>query len=287
MNLIANFALLASRRDILGLPVCDFGWTGALSFLDQLASLPFSQTTVSFLNAHNANIMLRDADYREALQGHLVLPDGVGMDMASSVLHGSPFPANLNGTDFIPALLTYIERPKRIGLLGAAPGVVEAAAKNLAAHAPWHEVVVIADGFFDKARSEAVIERIENAGLDILIVGMGTPLQEKWVSEHVRPQHARLVLTVGALFDFMAGAVPRAPAMVRRLRLEWFYRMAIEPRRLWRRYVLGIPRFFFNLARYRLHTPFQPIAPSVAGEVRPLPSVVVTEDEPPKIARNA
>ena len=284
MNLIANFALLASRRDILGLPVCDFGWTGALSFLDQLASLPFSQTTVSFLNAHNANVMLHDARYREALQGQLVLPDGVGMDIASSVLHGSPFPANLNGTDFIPALLTYIERPKRIGLLGAAPGVIETAAKNLAAHAPWHEIVVISDGFFDKDRSEAVVERIDRAGLDILIVGMGTPLQEKWVSEHIRPQHARLVLTVGALFDFVAEAVPRAPSVVRRLRLEWAYRMAIEPKRLWRRYMIGIPRFFYNLARYRLRTPFQPIAPPVADDIRPL-LPEAQEQEAPKVAR--
>ena len=286
MNLIANFALLASRRDILGLPVCDFGWKGALSFLDQLASLPFSQTTVSFLNAHNANVMLRDAGYRAALEGHLVLPDGVGMDIASSVLHGSPFPANLNGTDFIPALLTYMDRPKRIGLLGAAPGVIETAAKNLAAHAPWHEFVVISDGFFDKSRSEAVIGRIENARLDILIVGMGTPIQEKWVSEHIRPRHARLVLTVGALFDFVAEAVPRAPAIMRRLRLEWFYRLAIEPKRLWRRYVIGIPRFFFNLARYRLGTPFQPIAPPASDDVRPLPPMADMEEAPPQIARN-
>ncbi len=80
---------------------------------------------------------------------------------------------------------------------------------------------------------------------------MGTPLQEKWAHHHIRADHARLVLTVGALFDFISGAVPRAPQTARMMRLEWAYRLLQEPARLWRRYVLGIPVFLFYVMQYR------------------------------------
>ncbi|MFB2603093.1 WecB/TagA/CpsF family glycosyltransferase, partial [Rhizobium phaseoli] len=182
---------------------------------------------------------------------NLVLPDGIGLNIASQIAHGSPFPANLNGTDFVPAFLTFMEAPRRIGLIGGTRAVVEAAAENFRKHTPWHEFVVISDGFFDKVDSSDVTEEIERQKLDILIVGMGTPLQEKWVHDNIRADHARLVLTVGALFDFVSGAVPRAPKTVRMMRLEWAYRLIQEPARLWRRYIVGIPVFLFHVLRYR------------------------------------
>jgi exopolysaccharide biosynthesis WecB/TagA/CpsF family protein len=251
MNLIANFAVLASRRTIFDLPVCDLGWDDALVFINELASIPVGQTVICFVNAHNMLTALRDPDYHQIMSHNLVLPDGIGLNIASQVAHGSPFPANLNGTDFVPALLTYMEIPRRIGLVGGKRAVVEKAAENFRKHAPWHEFVVISDGYFDKADSGSVVAEIERQKLDVLIVGMGTPLQEKWVHANIRADHARLVLTVGALFDFVSGAVPRAPRMVRMMRLEWAYRLVQEPARLWRRYVLGIPVFLFHVFRYR------------------------------------
>ncbi|CAN7213960.1 WecB/TagA/CpsF family glycosyltransferase [Rhizobium sp. LjRoot30] len=271
MNLAANFAVLASRRTLFGLSVCDCGWPGALAFLNDLACLPFGQTVVSFLNANNANLMIADEEYRQVLARHLVLPDGIGIDLASRIFHGAPFPANLNGTDFVPALLTYMTHPMRIGLVGARRDVLDRAAANLHAHAPWHEVVAISDGFFDKQNSQNVVDDIERQGLDILIVGMGTPLQEKWVDANIRPIHARLVLTVGAFFDFAAGAVPRAPSLVRRLRLEWAYRLFLEPKRLWPRYMIGIPVFLCNLLRYRFGNVSAITAPAERLPVVPLP----------------
>lgn len=276
MNLIANFAVLASRRTILGLPVCDLGWNGALSFINELASLPVGQTVISFLNAHNANVMVRDTDYRDVLSRHLVLPDGIGLDIASQVMHGASFPSNLNGTDFVPALLTYMEGSKRIGLIGARADVLERAAAGFREHAPWHDFIVISDGYFDKENCAEVIDEIARHKLDILVVGMGTPLQEKWVDRNIRMEHARLVITVGALFDFAAGAVPRAPHMVRRLRLEWAYRLSLEPSRLWRRYVVGIPVFLFHVARYRfgsrdLQAPRAPVMRQAPADASALP----------------
>lgn len=251
MNLIANFAVLASRRTIFDVPVCDLGWDDALVFINELASLPVGQTVIAFANAHNMLMTLRDGEYRNILLQNLVLPDGVGLNIASKIAHGAPFPANLNGTDFVPALLTFMENRRRVGLIGGRREVVEKAAAKFRQHAPWHEFIVISDGYFDKDDPRELIDELNRQKCDILIIGMGTPLQEKWTHRHVRADHARLVLTVGALFDFVSGTVPRAPQTVRAMRLEWAYRLLQEPGRLWRRYVLGIPVFLLCVMQYR------------------------------------
>jgi exopolysaccharide biosynthesis WecB/TagA/CpsF family protein len=251
MNLIANFAVLASRRAIFDLPVCDLGWDDALVFINELLSMPVGHTSISFVNAHNILLAQRDKEYRDILAQNLVLPDGIGLNIASKIAHGSPFPANLNGTDFVPALLTFMEQPRRIGLIGGTRDVVEAAAANFRRHAPWHEFIVVSDGFFDKEDPSVVVAETARQKLDILIVGMGTPLQEKWAHKHIRADHARLVMTVGALFDFISGSIPRAPQLIRSMRLEWAYRLIQEPGRLWRRYAIGIPVFLYHVAKYR------------------------------------
>ena len=250
MNIVSNMAVFSSHRQVFGVPVCDLGWSEAFSFVSALADMPIGQTVISFLNAHNANILLRDNGYREALDRHLVLPDGIGVDVASLAMFGRFFPANLNGTDFVPALLTYMTTPKRIGLVGARPETLARARDQFAAHAPWHEVVAIQDGYFTDEQSPEVAREIARHKLDILLVAMGTPRQEKWVDRFIRPEHARLVISVGALFDFVAGEVPRAPAMVRRIRLEWLYRFLQEPRRLAGRYFVGGPIFLGHVMAY-------------------------------------
>ncbi|APO73583.1 WecB/TagA/CpsF family glycosyltransferase protein [Rhizobium etli 8C-3] len=271
MNLIANFAVLASRRTIFDVPVCDLGWDDALVFINELASFPVGQTVISFVNAHNMLMTLRDGEYRDILLQNLVLPDGIGLNIASKIAHGAPFPANLNGTDFVPALLTYMENRRRVGLIGGRREVVEKAAANFRKHAPWHEFIVISDGYFDKENPTELIDELEHQDLDILIIGMGTPLQEKWAHHHIRADHARLVLTVGALFDFISEVVPRAPETVRMMRLEWAYRMLQEPARLWRRYVLGIPVFLFYVMQYRFNRR-ERILSQAGNDSSPLPA---------------
>lgn len=258
MNHVFYISASTARREILGLDVCKFSWAEALSFAGEMASLPIGQTVISFLNANNANLMMGDPDYKDVLSRQIVFPDGIGVDIASRAVYGESFPANLNGTDFVPALLTFMEQKKRIGLIGAAPGVAERAAEGFAKHAPWHEFVAVSDGYFDERRDSAeILKRISDLKLDVLLVAMGSPKQEKWVDEYIRPQHARLVLSVGALFDFAAGAVPRAPSWIRKARLEWSYRLLQEPTRLWRRYILGNPLFLTRVLvsalKHRLH----------------------------------
>lgn len=250
MNVVSNMAVFSSQRDIFDVPVCDLDWNEAFGFVSSLAELPIGQTVISFLNAHNANIMLRDREYRQALERHLVLPDGIGVDIASLARFGKMFPANLNGTDFVPALLTFMTTPKKVGLIGARPEIVERARENFARHAPWHDFVVIHHGYFSENEVPSVLDELTRQDVDILLVAMGTPRQEKWIDRHIRPEHARLVLGVGALFDFVAGNVPRAPTMVRKLRVEWFYRFMQEPRRLASRYFVGGPVFLGHVLGY-------------------------------------
>lgn len=240
------------HRPVFGFPVSNMSWQEALAHVNDLAASSSGHTQIFFLNANNANITFVDPEYRRVLEGRLILPDGVGMDIASKSFHGVPFAANLNGTDFVPALLTYMAAKRRIGLIGGHPEVLSKAAARLREHSPWHEIIEVADGFFDKDDSGAVLEKLAAAKIDVLLVAMGTPLQEKWIGRHITEEHARVVIGVGALFDFLAGRVPRAPEWVRRLRCEWAYRLWIEPKRLWYRYLVGIPVFLWRVLQHRI-----------------------------------
>lgn len=251
MNILSRASPVTSTRLIFGIPVYDLSWQCALSMIGTFAALPIGQVQVSFLNANNANILHRDQKYRDILREHVVLPDGFGMDIASLALNGRAFTANLNGTDFVPALLTYLSKPMRIGLIGGRADVLDAATESFRRHAPWHEFIPVSDGYFEKTDQASTIDRLSDLKLDVLIVGMGTPLQENWIHANITAEHARLVLGVGALFDFVSGHVARAPLWVRRLRCEWAFRLVNEPARLWRRYIVGIPVFLWRVFRYR------------------------------------
>lgn len=251
MNLVSG-NIAASQRDILGLPVCDLGWAEAFAFADEVASMPFGQSVIAFITASNANLMMRDPEYRAVLERQAVFPDGQGVDIASMLFHGRKFPANFTGTDFVPALLTYISRPLRVAMIGARQATLMQAAENLRRHTPWHEILPISDGFFDGTKSDEIMERVRAANADILLVDMGSPAQEKWIDRHVGPGHARLVLSVGGLFDVVAGNVLRAPSGMRRLRLEWLYRLVRATPRPWQQHRAANLVFLYHVLRYKL-----------------------------------
>lgn len=237
-------------KTILGIPVLAIRWDDAIALLTRLvAERRF--TKVSFLNAHNANIACTDPVFAEALDDFLILPDGIGVDMAAQLLYGAPFPDNLNGTDFVPAFLQASSRPLTVGLLGATRVNAEAASVKLAALAVQHRFVVIHDGYFSAAEEPVIVDRIAALRPDVLLVAMGVPRQELWIARHIDARHCTLPIAVGALLDFLSGTVPRAPLWMRRLRLEWLFRLLIEPGRLWRRYVVGNPLFLWRVARQK------------------------------------
>ncbi len=236
--------------DILDIDVVRCDWPEAFERIDAAIEAG-GQTVFAFLNANNANLAVRNPDFRRALQDSVVLPDGVGLDIAARALHGAAFPANLNGTDFIPALLTYVERPLTVAMIGATSTVLENARTEFARNTPWHRFVAVSDGYVGAAETPAVLDRLRALRPDILLVAMGSPRQELWIARYIRPEHGKVVFSVGGLFDFVSQSKPRAPRLLRMLRCEWVFRLALEPRRLWRRYLLGNPLFLFHVLRHK------------------------------------
>ncbi len=171
----------------------------------------------------------------------MVLADGMPLVWTSRLL-GHPLPERVTGSDLVPALFTAVpsDRSLRVYLLGAAAGVAERAAANIARRWPAVEVVGTYSpplGFeHDTVENAAILDRIAAARPDVLVVGLGAPKQELWVHEHRDRIAAPVALCVGATIDFLAGQVARAPAWMQTSGLEWLHRLASQPRRLARRY---------------------------------------------------
>ena len=180
----------------------------------------------------------------------LIVNDGVGMDIAAMLLHRRRFEHNLNGTVFTPYLFAAADRPLRVFLLGARADVLARAAAYAETQL-GQNVVGSCDGYEGAADTAQLEARINAARPDVVLVAMGNPLQEKWILDTAPRLDAAVFIGVGALFDFWAGGKRRAPAAFRRLRIEWLYRLGLEPRRLVRRYTLDIAVFLRQCLRYR------------------------------------
>ncbi|NVK33872.1 MAG: WecB/TagA/CpsF family glycosyltransferase [Rhodobacteraceae bacterium] len=202
---------------------------------------------IAICNAHTFMRAVDEPAYADTLNKMTVLNDGAGLNIASRALYSEPFPENLNGTDFVPYLMAEIDHPLRVFLLGAAPDKVAKAAAVIQEKYPQHLVVGARDGYFDPADRDAVCREVADAKPDLLLVAMGNPKQEEFIVENRERLGATVAIGVGALFDFMSGSVVRAPKVVRAVGLEWVFRLMQEPRRLFGRYVVGIPRFLLYI----------------------------------------
>ncbi|MFZ2100251.1 MAG: WecB/TagA/CpsF family glycosyltransferase [Oricola sp.] len=240
-----------ARRDVLGIQVTDFSRNEALDWVHHRIARR-DHTPITFLNAHNANVAMRDTAFRNALKGFTILSDGVGVDIAARVLHGRKFRANLNGTDFVPDLLRTAREPLKIGLFGAKPGVAQEAGKRFAEMDGRHEYRVVHHGFFEDHEEARILDDLAEWKPDILLVAMGVPKQELWIADKLTGDHCTVSMGIGALFDFTSGNVSRAPRWVRAMRGEWVYRLAREPRRLAGRYLLGNPVFLGHVFRWKI-----------------------------------
>ena len=237
---------------VFGVDIVDMNYQDAITLVGCKRSSD-AQIKLAFCNANTANIHCKNAAFRDALTRFLVFPDGVGIDLAAHYLHGHAFKSNLHGTDFVPRLLQQTERRLVIRLIGAKPGIAERAAKALAAQSPHHDIQALSDGYLDQARTKSVLDGLRATCPDVLLVAMGNPAQELWIDAHITPDHAHVAIGVGALFDFLAGEVARAPLLFQRLRIEWLFRLAQEPRRLYRRYLVGNPLFLWRVVRHGRH----------------------------------
>lgn len=233
----------------------------------KLANFEVMQTTAQQLASHllesleqrqqrilffaNSNFVVKCGELAPQMRNQTVLlvNDGVALDIAAWLIHRRRFKENLNGTDFTPYLLRQAARPLRIFLLGGKPQVVERAA-HYTRQTLGQEVVGSVDGYGGMSELR-LCERIARCQPDVLLVALGNPIQERWVLQHHAALKVPVIMGVGALFDFWAGAKPRAPKWVQSMRLEWFYRLCLEPRRLAKRYTLDIARFLMYCYRYR------------------------------------
>ncbi|MHA3702400.1 WecB/TagA/CpsF family glycosyltransferase [Jatrophihabitans sp. YIM 134969] len=218
----------------------------ALARVEELVRRP-GCARIAFVNAHSLNLSCDHPGYRAALsRTDLVLNDGAGVALLGRAL-GAPFLANLNGTDFVPQVLETIGTEHSVFLYGGRPGVAASAADRLRRQHPGLRVAGCLDGYAHDAAVAA--EAVRRSGAGVVLVALGNPRQELWVQQWGEYTGVRLAVSVGAFLDFAAGEVVRAPAVVRALRLEWAFRLAQEPRRLARRYLVGIPVFLLRVAR--------------------------------------
>lgn len=201
-------------------------------------------TPVFFVNAHCINVSRKDLEYRKILQGGaVVFADGAGMKLAA-LLHGNPLHDNVNGTDIYPRLLSALEGTGyRIFLLGAEPGIAEEMRRRAMESHPDLIFCGEQNGFIKPEENAAVVQKIKEANADLLLVAMGVPQQEKWIAENGQAAGVKVAMGVGGLFNFYSGAIPRAPVWMRKAGLEWAHRLWMEPRRMWRRYLLGNAQF--------------------------------------------
>ena len=175
----------------------------------------------------------REETFREALNGaDLVLPDGIGVVYAARLL-GRSLKGRCPGIDFAGKLMERMARKgQRLYLLGAKPGVAEAAAARLEVRYPGLTICGVHDGYFHE--DGPVVEDIRKAGADVVFVCLGFPKQEYWMVKNGPATGARLLAGLGGSLDVFAGVVERAPESWQRLGLEWLYRLTREPKRIGR-----------------------------------------------------
>ncbi len=204
-------------------------------------------------NAEIAELAAENEEFRLLLnRAELLLPDGAGILLASEILK-TPLKEKVAGVDFGERLLALAaEKGYPVFLLGGKPGVAALAAEKQTVRFPSLSVVGTHDGYFEKegAENELVVQKINESGAKLLLVGFGAPAQEKWIDENQsRLPFVRLAAGLGGSLDVYAGKVRRAPQIMIRARLEWLYRLAREPKRAAR--MLKIPKYIAGAWRER------------------------------------
>jgi N-acetylglucosaminyldiphosphoundecaprenol N-acetyl-beta-D-mannosaminyltransferase len=210
-----------------------------------------ARQTIFHANAYAVTLAEANPSFANAMaKADVVFCDGFGVYVASRIL-GAPIPERLTYADITKKLArTCHSSGGSLFLLGAKQGVAAKAARNLEAAVPGLRVHSH-HGYFEKDEqaSREVIETINQSGASVLFVGFGMPLQELWITTHRTQLRPQVVFSVGAALDYAAGSVARGPRWLTQYGFEWLARLAIEPRRLWRRYMLGLPEFALLVGR--------------------------------------
>ncbi|MEO8968448.1 MAG: WecB/TagA/CpsF family glycosyltransferase [Solirubrobacteraceae bacterium] len=230
---------------IFGIPV---DLAAPADLLEMVAGWAAEHVTrrVMYVNAHVVNQSHSTPGLRDALaRADLVYCDGYGVRLAARALHLA-VPHRMTGADWIWGLASLCERRgQSIYLLGSEPPIAREAAARLQRWYPELRIAGAHHGYFEigSPHNDRVIEDIVDRAPDIVLVGMGTPKQELWADRYADELGGAVVWSVGALFDYVSGRTSRAPHWLADHGLEWIFRLAIEPHRMWRRYLIGNPAF--------------------------------------------
>jgi N-acetylglucosaminyldiphosphoundecaprenol N-acetyl-beta-D-mannosaminyltransferase len=205
---------------------------------------------------HIVNLQ-KDAEFKMLYsEADLVLPDGMPLLWASQFL-GTPLKERIAGADFFPELCaTAAEKGYRLFFLGGRNGA--AAAARCALEQRYEALQIVGTycpkfGFeFDQAENEKIVKIIQKVRPDVLFVGLGSPKQEKWIYRWKDQYQVPVSIGIGVSFEFIAGMVRRAPVWMRTSGLEWFWRLMMEPKKLWKRYLINDMRFFSIVLKQKI-----------------------------------
>lgn len=233
---------------------------------EELASLPEGKLLINTINAHSYNTARKDSLFAEALtNGDVLLPDGVSIVMACKWIKAKSLPKErIAGWDLFAfemeklereseELRTKSEESKIVMFMGSSQKVLDLIVKRAAEVYPHLKVVTYSPPYkteFSDEDNKAIIDAIHAANPDLLWIGMTAPKQEKWTYSHWKELNIHChVGSIGAVFDFFAGTMKRAPMWWQEHGLEWLYRLIKEPKRMWRRYIIGNSLFLWNMTK--------------------------------------
>lgn len=228
----------------------------------ELDRIPAGKILINTINAHSYNMAQEDEAFAEVLRkGDYLIPDGASIVKACRWLKANSQPKErIAGWDFFIFEMQRLEgRCKRadvrckVMFLGSSEKVLALIRKRAAVDYPHLEVITYSPPFkpeFSDEDNQAMIGAINHADPDLLWIGMTAPKQEKWTYRHWDELNIHCHCgTIGAVFDFYAGTVRRAPISWQRHSLEWLYRLLMEPRRMWRRYIIGNAKFLYYISK--------------------------------------
>lgn len=233
---------------------------------EELASLPEGKLLINTINAHSYNTARKDSLFAEALtNGDVLLPDGVSIVKACKWIKAKSLPKErIAGWDLFvfemekleresEELRTKSEESKIVMFMGSSQKVLDLIVKRAAEVYPHLKVVTYSPPYkpeFSDEDNKAIIDAIHAANPDLLWIGMTAPKQEKWTYSHWKELNIHChVGSIGAVFDFFAGTMKRAPMWWQEHGLEWLYRLLKEPKRMWRRYIIGNTLFLWNMVK--------------------------------------
>ncbi len=240
---------MSEKNYLAGVRVDVITGNGILERLDSLINESHKGTFL-YINAHGVNLAQKNNWFKQFLNRSVVsYADGQGIRLASW-LSGLPIPPLVNLTRWVWELLTHCQNKKySIFLLGSTDRNIVRAVENIRKIIPDINLVGSHHGYFEKhgAESNSVIESINRLKSNILIVGMGMTLQEKWILENFNKLNVNAIFNAGSCIDFIAGAKKVCPQWLSNIGFEWLFRLIHEPKRLFVRYIVGNPMFLYYI----------------------------------------